>query len=153
MARAVKYSTTPIATGERLIAAYGCSELIDLGVIVPDEMEDAMDNKELQLSLQAVPSSSGLFLSTLNRDNDIAEIECACLGIRLGGRKGEDIGGRIHLAVVEIQLPQLLVIREDDGELGISRGSLMLESEASGAFKRAGFHRVMEVYFDIYHFL
>src|SRR5947207_3242285 len=33
MARAVRYSATPIATGERLIAAYGCAELIDLGVI------------------------------------------------------------------------------------------------------------------------
>jgi galactonate dehydratase len=33
MARAVKYSTTPIATGERLIAAYGCAEIIDLGVV------------------------------------------------------------------------------------------------------------------------
>lgn len=33
MARAVKSSTTPIATGERLIASYGYSELIELGVI------------------------------------------------------------------------------------------------------------------------
>src|SRR6476646_2483401 len=33
MARAVRHSTTPIATGERLIAAYGYAELIDLGVI------------------------------------------------------------------------------------------------------------------------
>ena len=33
MQRAVKRSTTPIATGERLIAAYGCSELIDLGIV------------------------------------------------------------------------------------------------------------------------
>src|SRR5262245_56721034 len=33
MARAAKYSATPIATGERLIAAYGCADLIDLGVI------------------------------------------------------------------------------------------------------------------------
>ena len=33
MARAVKYSTTPIATGERLIAAYGFADLIDMGVI------------------------------------------------------------------------------------------------------------------------
>ena len=33
MARAVRHSTTPIATGERLIAAYGCAELIDLGVV------------------------------------------------------------------------------------------------------------------------
>ena len=33
MARAVRYSATPIATGERLIASYGCAELIDLGVI------------------------------------------------------------------------------------------------------------------------
>jgi galactonate dehydratase len=33
MARAVKFSTTPIATGERLIASYGCAELIDLGVV------------------------------------------------------------------------------------------------------------------------
>jgi galactonate dehydratase len=33
MLRATKRSTTPIATGERLIASYGCSELIDLGVV------------------------------------------------------------------------------------------------------------------------
>jgi galactonate dehydratase len=33
MQRAVRRSTTPIATGERLIAAYGCAELIDLGII------------------------------------------------------------------------------------------------------------------------
>jgi galactonate dehydratase len=33
MQRAVKHSTTPIATGERLIAAYGYAELIDLDVV------------------------------------------------------------------------------------------------------------------------
>ena len=33
MARAAKHSTTPIATGERLIAAYGFAELIDMGVV------------------------------------------------------------------------------------------------------------------------
>ncbi|MBI4909526.1 MAG: galactonate dehydratase [Acidobacteria bacterium] len=33
MARAARYATTPIATGERLIAAYGCADVIDLGVV------------------------------------------------------------------------------------------------------------------------
>ena len=33
MARAVRHSTTPIATGERLIAAYGCADVIDLGIV------------------------------------------------------------------------------------------------------------------------
>jgi len=33
MARAVRHSTTPIATGERLIASYGYTELIDMGVV------------------------------------------------------------------------------------------------------------------------
>jgi galactonate dehydratase len=33
MARAVRHSTTPIATGERLIASFGYQELIDLNVI------------------------------------------------------------------------------------------------------------------------
>ena len=33
MQRAAKRSTTPLATGERLIAAYGFNELIDLGVV------------------------------------------------------------------------------------------------------------------------
>lgn len=33
MARVAKRSTTPIATGERLIAAYGCRELIEMGVV------------------------------------------------------------------------------------------------------------------------
>jgi galactonate dehydratase len=32
MARIAKRSTTPIATGERLIASYGCRELIEMGV-------------------------------------------------------------------------------------------------------------------------
>jgi galactonate dehydratase len=33
MQRAVRKATTPIATGERLIASYGCSEIIDLGIV------------------------------------------------------------------------------------------------------------------------
>jgi len=33
MARAVRHSTTPIATGERLIASFGYAELIDMGVV------------------------------------------------------------------------------------------------------------------------
>jgi galactonate dehydratase len=33
MARIAKRSTTPIATGERLVAAYGCRELIEMGVV------------------------------------------------------------------------------------------------------------------------
>lgn len=33
MQRAVRKSTTPIATGERLIASYGCNEVIELGIV------------------------------------------------------------------------------------------------------------------------
>jgi galactonate dehydratase len=33
MAKIAKHSTTPIATGERLIASYGCRQLIEMGVI------------------------------------------------------------------------------------------------------------------------
>lgn len=33
MARIARRSTTPIATGERLIASYGCRELIEMGVV------------------------------------------------------------------------------------------------------------------------
>ena len=33
MQRAARKSTTPQATGERLIAAYGCADLIDLGIV------------------------------------------------------------------------------------------------------------------------
>jgi galactonate dehydratase len=33
MARIAKRSTTPIATGERLVASYGCRELIEMGVV------------------------------------------------------------------------------------------------------------------------
>jgi galactonate dehydratase len=33
MARIARRSTTPIATGERLIAAYGCQQLIEMGVV------------------------------------------------------------------------------------------------------------------------
>jgi galactonate dehydratase len=33
MARIARHSTTPIATGERLVATYGCRELIEMGVV------------------------------------------------------------------------------------------------------------------------
>lgn len=33
MARITRRSTTPIATGERLVAAYGCQQLIEMGVV------------------------------------------------------------------------------------------------------------------------
>src|SRR5207245_9671163 len=33
MARIARRSTTPIATGERLVASYSCRELIELGVV------------------------------------------------------------------------------------------------------------------------
>ncbi len=33
MAKIARHSTTPIATGERLVAAYGCRELIEMGAI------------------------------------------------------------------------------------------------------------------------
>lgn len=33
MAKAARASTTPIATGERLIASYGCADVIDMGVV------------------------------------------------------------------------------------------------------------------------
>lgn len=33
MAKIARHSTTPIATGERLVASYGCRELIEMGVI------------------------------------------------------------------------------------------------------------------------
>ncbi len=33
MARISKRSTTPIATGERMVAHYGCQQLIDMGVV------------------------------------------------------------------------------------------------------------------------
>ena len=33
MARIASHTTTPIATGERLVAAYGCRELIELGAV------------------------------------------------------------------------------------------------------------------------
>ena len=33
MGRVSKRSTTPIATGERLVAAYGCRELIEMGIV------------------------------------------------------------------------------------------------------------------------
>ncbi len=33
MARIARHSTTPIATGERLVAAYGCRELIEMGAV------------------------------------------------------------------------------------------------------------------------
>ncbi len=33
MAKIARHSTTPIATGERLVASYGCRELIEMGII------------------------------------------------------------------------------------------------------------------------
>ncbi len=70
MARIASRSTTPIATGERLVAAYGCRELIEMGVV-----------DILQTDINHVGGISGLWkVAAMANISDISMAPHACEG-------------------------------------------------------------------------
>jgi len=89
MARISRRSTTPIATGERLVATYGCRELIEMGVV-----------DILQTDINHVGGISALWkVAAMANISDISMAPHACEG---------PIGGlaTIH---VDTAIPNLLV--------------------------------------------
>ncbi len=89
MARIARRSTTPIATGERLIAAYSCRELIELGVV-----------DILQTDINHVGGITALWkVAAMAESSDISMAPHACEG---------PIGGLATLHV-DAAMPNFLV--------------------------------------------
>ena len=89
MARIASRSTTPIATGERLVAAYGCRELIEMGVV-----------DILQTDINHVGGISGLWkVAAMANISDISMAPHACEG---------PIGGLATLHV-DAAMPNFLI--------------------------------------------
>lgn len=89
MARIASRSTTPIATGERLVAAYGCRELIEMGVV-----------DILQTDINHVGGITGLWkVGAMANISDISMAPHACEG---------PIGGLATLHV-DAAMPNFLI--------------------------------------------
>ncbi len=100
MARIARRSTTPIATGERLVATYGCRELIEMGVV-----------DILQTDINHVGGISGLWKVAAMADaSGISMAPHACEG---------PIGGTATLHV-DAGMPNFL-IQEICGGVEVSR--------------------------------
>ena len=97
MAKIARRSTTPIATGERLIASYGCRELIEMGVV-----------DILQTDINHVGGVTGLWkVAATANVSSISMAPHACEG---------PIGGlaTIH---VDAAMPNFLAVQEICGQV------------------------------------
>ena len=118
MARAVKSSTTPIATGERLIASYGFAELIEQGVVdilQPDiahvggvtalwKVSAAAEAAGIRMAPHACEGPIG-GIASLHVDaagpNFLAQEICGFVDAGEKGRVGEDLMGFPAMRMVD----------------------------------------------------
>ncbi len=112
MARIARHSTTPIATGERLVAAYGCRELIEMGAV--DILQTDINHVGGISALWKVAAMANISnismaphacegpiggLSTLARGFRDAQFPgSGNLQLREARRKREDLGGMVWVS-------------------------------------------------------
>jgi hypothetical protein len=88
-----------------------------LRVVVPYEVEEAVEREVGNLARVGSPRLAGLAPRRLEREVDLAEEEPRAgvvERLRLGHREGEDVGRLVDLAVIAVQPPEELVVGEDD---------------------------------------
>ena len=90
-------------------------------MIVPKEVEEAVDEEALQLVIEGNAVFFRLPLGFVEVDDDITEHE---FGARAGGERKtvqlgerEDVGGSVHAAMQAVQRPHPAVVDEKDTEL------------------------------------
>lgn len=108
------------------------------GVIVAEKMQDAMHDEQLQFGLQRVSASNGLDSGARQRENHVAQVKAAGLGVRLASRKGKHVGGGIDTAVKAVEFAHLLVVGEHEGQIGVEGGGLQVEGRLGRPFEQAG---------------
>ena len=113
-----------------------------LGVVVTEEMQNAVDDKQARLVREGVACGLGLRVGAGDGEDDIAKVGRARIGVRFGGGEGEYVRRRVDSQKVPIEAVELLVIREDDGEVAFGvlmsqrgEGSLFEQVEVKGRFE------------------
>jgi len=93
-----------------------CVHLAGIGLmIVPQQMQNGMQNQEPDFDFQGPPGFPGLSSRRRQGDRDIPEIRAPLLGGMSG--KGEDIGAPIHAPEPPVQSANLGVVREQQADL------------------------------------
>lgn len=83
-------------------------------MVVAEKMQCAVDEKPRYLLLDRNPVTGRLLNGPLDRDDDVAE------HIRVFHGKTEDIGGRVYLPVLPVQLFDLRVAGQEYADLAIT---------------------------------
>jgi len=88
------------------------------GMVVPQEVQQAVDRKMRDLGVVRPPGRTRLLARPLDRDVDLAQETgvggiAKLIGIRQG--KGEDVGGAVGFQIVPVQPLERRVAREDEG--------------------------------------
>ncbi len=97
-------------------------------MVVSDEMQKAVGEKHPDFGLQRAPPFACLTARRLYADHDVAEDFARSIGGGLSSdsfafthRKGEDIGGAIAVTEHLVELANLAIVGDDDGELGLGK--------------------------------
>ena len=69
--------------------------LVRFGVVVTEEMQNAVDNEQARLVGEGMTSGAGLRVGAGDRKEDIAQITRARFRVRFGGGEGEHIRRRV----------------------------------------------------------
>ena len=71
-------------------------------MIMPEQMQDAVDDQKLHFRFERMPCRVCLGLGTRNGDQDIADIVRACLRVRFRGGEGKHVGRGVHSQIIQI---------------------------------------------------
>jgi len=98
--------------------------LIRFFMVIPEQMEHAMDSQKSEFPLQGMAVAYCLFLSFLNRYDNITQLDPVGIRVQISGldvqyamvvikkRKGEHIGGDLDVPVFPIHLRDPVIIHQ-----------------------------------------
>ncbi len=102
--------------------------LFRLGMVVSQQMQDAVHDQQLHFRFERMTGGIRLGLGAGDRDEDVADITRTRFRVRFRGGEGEHIGRRVDAQIVQIQFLQVLVVRQNDGQLTLLRFCLDVQA-------------------------
>ena len=107
-------------------------------MVVPKQVQHAMYDQQLDLGFERMSARGGLLLGALHRDEDVAQVTAARLRVRLRGGEGQHVGGGVDVAELAVEVLQLLVVGQHDGQVGIRNNGLVLQRGGGGPLDDLG---------------